>query len=64
MPNRYLRAWGAYSVSEMVELSIESIRVSLLNYQRVVILRVKEANRFLPIWIGPAEADSLSLIHI
>jgi len=61
MPNRYLRAWGAYSVSEMVEMSIESIRVSLLNYQRVVILRVKEANRFLPIWIGPAEADSIAM---
>ena len=35
--------------------------MSLLNYQRVVILRVKEANRFLPIWIGPAEADSIAM---
>jgi len=42
-------------------MSIESIRVSLLNYQRVVILRVKDANRFLPIWIGPAEADSIAM---
>ena len=37
----------------MLEMNIESIRVSLLNYQRVVILRVKESNRYLPIWIGP-----------
>ncbi len=45
----------------MLELAIDSIRVSLVNYQRVVILRVKETNRYLPIWIGPSEADSIAL---
>ncbi len=45
----------------MLEMTIDSIRVSLLNYQRVVILRVKESNRLLPIWIGPPEADSIAL---
>lgn len=45
----------------MLEMNIESIRVSLLNYQRVVILRVKESNRYLPIWIGPSEADSIAM---
>ncbi len=45
----------------MVELSIESIRVSLMNYQRVVILKEKEADRYLPIWIGPAEADAIAV---
>ena len=45
----------------MQEMSIDSIRVSLLNYQRVVILRVKESNRYLPIWIGPSEADSIAM---
>ena len=45
----------------MLELVIDSIRVSLLNYQRVVILRVKESNRYLPIWIGPSEADSIAV---
>ena len=45
----------------MLELAIDSIRVSLMNYQRVVILRVKESNRYLPIWIGPSEADSIAL---
>ena len=39
---------GGGSVIEMV---IESIRVSLMNYQRVVILKEKEADRYLPIWI-------------
>ena len=45
----------------MQEMDIDSIRVSLLNYQRVVILRARESNRCLPIWIGPAEADSIAM---
>jgi uncharacterized protein len=43
------------------ELSIESIRLSLMNYQRVVILREKGADRYLPIWIGPSEADAIAV---
>jgi hypothetical protein len=42
-------------------MTIESIRVSLMNYQRVVILKEKEADRYLPIWIGPAEADAIAV---
>ena len=45
----------------MIEMVIESIRVSLMNYQRVVILKEKEADRYLPIWIGPAEADAIAV---
>lgn len=45
----------------MVEMTIESIRVSLMNYQRVVILKQKDAERYLPIWIGPAEADAIAV---
>lgn len=45
----------------MYEMVIDSIRVSLMNYQRVVILRVKESDRYLPIWIGPNEADAIAL---
>ena len=49
----------------MVEMAIDSIRVSLMNYQRVVILEEKEAEesakRYLPIWIGPAEADAIAV---
>lgn len=45
----------------MLEMVIDSIRVSLMNYQRVVILRVKDSDRYLPIWIGPSEADSIAL---
>jgi hypothetical protein len=45
----------------MIEMSIDSIRVSLMNYQRVVILKEKLAKRYLPIWIGPAEADAIAV---
>jgi hypothetical protein len=45
----------------MIEMAIDSIRVSLMNYQRVVILKEKESNRYLPIWIGPAEADAIAV---
>ena len=45
----------------MVEMTIDSIRVSLMNYQRVVILKEKMARRYLPIWIGPAEADAIAV---
>ena len=45
----------------MIEMTIDSIRVSLMNYQRVVILKEKLARRYLPIWIGPAEADAIAV---
>ncbi len=44
----------------MIEMTIDSIRVSVMNYQRVVILKEKMAERYLPIWIGPAEADAIA----
>lgn len=45
----------------MVEMGVESIRVSMMNYQRVVILKEKHGERYLPIWIGPAEADAIAM---
>lgn len=45
----------------MIEMTIESVRVSLMNYQRVVILKEKVSDRYLPIWIGPAEADAIAV---
>jgi len=44
-----------------IEMVIDSIRVSLMNYQRVVILKEREGARYLPIWIGPAEADAIAV---
>jgi hypothetical protein len=45
----------------MREMTIESVRLSMLNYQRVVILREKDSDRYLPIWIGPGEADAIAV---
>jgi bifunctional DNase/RNase len=45
----------------MVEMVIDSIRVSLMNYQRVVILKERGADRYLPIWIGAPEADAIAV---
>jgi bifunctional DNase/RNase len=42
-------------------MQIDSIRLSLMNYQRVVILKDKSSDRYLPIWIGPAEAESIAV---
>lgn len=47
--------------SAMIQMMIDSIRVSMTNYQRVVILKEKAAERYLPIWIGPAEADAIAV---
>jgi hypothetical protein len=32
-----------------------------MNYQRVVILKEKATERYLPIWIGPTEADAIAV---
>jgi bifunctional DNase/RNase len=48
-------------MSEMVEVVIDSVRVSLTNQQRIVLLRELEVERYLPIWIGPYEAESITI---
>lgn len=45
----------------MRELIIDSIRVGLRHYRRVVVLREKEADRYLTIWIGADVADAIAL---
>jgi bifunctional DNase/RNase len=46
---------------EMVEVVIDSVRVSLMSPQRVIILRQKDTDRYLPIWVGPYEAESITV---
>lgn len=45
----------------MIECKIESIRVSMVTQHRVVILKEVNSERYLPIWIGAAEADAIAL---
>jgi len=46
---------------EMVEVTIDSIRVSLMNQQRIVILRELDKERYLAIWVGVYEAEHLTI---
>jgi len=46
---------------KMVEVVIDSVRVSLTNQQRIVVLREVNADRYLPIWIGPYEAEAITI---
>ena len=45
----------------MIEVFVESIRVNITNYKRVVMLKEKTNSRFLPIWIGHFEADAIAI---
>jgi uncharacterized protein len=45
----------------MIRVNVHSIQVSLLTQQRVIVLREVDSNRYLPIWIGPFEAEAIAL---
>ncbi len=45
----------------MVQVKIEAIRVNLIGSHRVVILKDVDSERYLPVWIGPAEADAITV---
>lgn len=45
----------------MIEVVIDSLRVSLTNQQRIVVLREVGRERYLPIWIGPYEAEAITI---
>lgn len=45
----------------MVEVVIDSVRVSLMSAQRLIVLRQVDADRFLPIWVGPYEAEAITV---
>lgn len=45
----------------MIEVIIDSIRVSLMSPHRVVVLKDTNSDRYLPIWIGPFEADAITI---
>ena len=45
----------------MLEMTVDHVRVSIPNNLRVVVLKGKEVNRYLPIWVGQAEGDYIAL---
>jgi bifunctional DNase/RNase len=56
-----LAASGFPKESTVIEVFVESIRVNMTNYKRVVMLKEKTAQRYLPIWIGHFEADAIAI---
>src|SRR6266516_3562426 len=54
--------WPAVQRSAtLIEVFVESIRVNMTNYKRVVMLKEKTSTRYLPIWIGHFEADAIAI---
>lgn len=45
----------------MIEVIIDSIRISLVSQHRIVMLKEMDSERQLPIWIGPCEADAITI---
>ncbi len=45
----------------LVEMVVESVRVHMPSSQHVVILKELDRERYLPIWIGPWEANAIAM---
>ncbi len=45
----------------MIEVVIDSVRVNLMSPQRLVVLREIKGERYLPIWVGPYEAEAITV---
>ncbi len=45
----------------MIEVVVDSIRISLVSQHRIVVLKEIDSERQLPIWIGPYEADAITI---
>ncbi|HSM70920.1 MAG TPA: bifunctional nuclease family protein [Anaerolineales bacterium] len=48
-------------MSEMIEVQIDSVRVHLMTPQRLVVLKQIDSERYLPIWVGPYEAEAITV---
>jgi bifunctional DNase/RNase len=48
-------------MADFVEMTVDSIRVHMPTGQHVVILKEKDQERYLPIWIGIHEANAIAL---
>jgi bifunctional DNase/RNase len=48
-------------MKNMIEVTIDSIRVHLMTPQRVVVLKQVDLERYLAIWVGPYEAEAITV---
>lgn len=49
-------------MKKMRECLISSVRVSLINQDRIVVLKEKDQERYLPIWIGLYEFEAITIV--
>ncbi len=47
--------------TSMIEMTVDHVRMHYVSDQRVVVLKAKEDERRLPIWIGKAEGDAIAM---
>ena len=47
--------------NSMIEMTVDHVRVNIPGNQRVVVLKGKDVNRYLPIWVGQSEGDAIAL---
>lgn len=47
----------------MTELEVVGVRVEMPSNQPIVLLKAKDSEKYLPIWIGTAEATAIALAH-
>jgi len=45
----------------MIKVNVDSVKVSMISQHRVVVLKEEDQDRYLPIWIGPFEADAITI---
>jgi uncharacterized protein len=48
-------------MAELIEVVVESVRVHMPSSNHVVILKERDRERYLPIWIGPWEANAIAM---
>src|SRR5215510_2715996 len=48
-------------MNNLIEVQIDSVRVHLMTPNRLVVLKEVNAERYLPIWVGPYEAEAITI---
>lgn len=48
-------------MNNMIEVQIDSVRVHLMTPNRLVVLKQVNTERYLPIWVGPYEAEAITI---
>ena len=48
-------------MTNLIEVQIDSVRVHLMTPNRLVVLKQVNDDRYLPIWVGPYEAEAITV---